>query len=273
MPRRARGSPLSDAAARTRARTASVRMRQKNRAGPPIRQVVYRERGSFSAIEPFLGRERQSHRPASATIVAAAQRPPATSSATTPQPPRKACRRPIPRGLTTSSSETERKPRPRPRADVPAPGRLRRRPTIWPATSSMTMHPGSSASSARLTGPETEHPQKADGQTGHQQSDRRPENAVWNERPTRAPGRRSSPLSRARRARARNRNRWRETSGTGERRTRGGRRDIDTGSCRREDPSVLIASCSAFSEVYNRAERSRGAADTLSPRSFLDRER
>ena len=184
--------------------------------------------------------------------------PPATSSATTPHPPRSACRRPIPRGLRTSSR----------RNSANAAAQAQRRASGHEEDSGAGQELARDLvddDAARVLGlegaadgPGDEHSEQADGQAGHQQSDRRPKMPACGTRdprpaarPTTEPavpgatGESPEPKPVARRVRngcARNARRA---------------SDIDTGSCRREDPSVLIASCSAFPESIIAQNRAR----------------
>ena len=139
-----------------------------------------------------------------------------------------------------------------------------RRRCSWPAISSITMQPGSSDPSARQTGPETATPTSPTTRPDINSPTTGPTLATWTwmwivanqrargqamARPTSEPavpgmtGERPEPKPVARNA----------ASGFAANARRAF--DIDTGSCRSEDPSVLIASCSASFEVYNRAER------------------
>src|SRR5262245_7245401 len=219
-----------------------------------------RRQGRVALDHALRGGEGQIHpsRPASHPIpasTAAAASPPATSSRTTPHPPGRSWSGRIGPGLRMSKKRKRR------RAPIqPAASRITEalagssgtaaQARSWPEISSITTHPGSFAASARHTGPETATPSSPTPSPDIKSPTAWPTLPVCGAKtrtrsaasasPTIEPavpgmtGESPEPKPVA----------IREATGFAAKARRAC--DIDTGSCRREDPSVLIASCGAL---------------------------
>ena len=238
-------------------------------ADPPGREPGQRQARFDRAVlrvEVQIHPARAATQPIAARTAAAA-RPPSTSSTTTPQPPGRLLRGADRTGLH-DVEEAEEDERADPRGGLGPPGRIgpeeRHGRAGQQLARDLVDHDAS-----RVLGPE--RPADRTGDADADEPDERGRTSIvrpparhcaWTwiaanrersgqamARPTSEPavpgmtGERPEPKPVARNA----------ASGFAANARRAS--DIDTGSCRSEDPSVLIASCSASSEVYNRAER------------------